>query len=130
MADGAKQGRAAHGLSDLIGPAARSARLHLDLRAAALTGQVRQPAGVAAVPPRWWVDAAGADRGRASGSTPDGEAFKGEHDLIDHQAGRHKAQEALGHGTEWTPTTCTRAADEPVLKADPHRRGSPRNRAG
>ena len=33
-------------------PAAQPAHLHLDLHAAALPGQVRQPAGIAAVPPR------------------------------------------------------------------------------
>ena len=33
-------------------PAAKPAHLHLDLHAAALPGQVGQPAGVAAVPPR------------------------------------------------------------------------------
>ena len=41
--------------------AAQASHLHLDLHAAALPGQVRQPAGIAAVPPRRRMAATGTE---------------------------------------------------------------------
>ena len=80
-------------------PAAQPANLHLDLHAAALPGQVCQPAGVAAVPSRRRVAAAGADWGRDAGPAHDGEVIRGGQHLLDHEVGRHKGQKTLEHGT-------------------------------
>ncbi|GAC1541409.1 MAG: hypothetical protein NVS2B4_20560 [Ramlibacter sp.] len=80
-------------------PAAQAAHLHLDLYAAALPGQVRQPARIAAVPPRRRVTAAGADRGRDARPAQDGDVVRGGQHLIDDEIGRHEGQKALGHGT-------------------------------
>jgi len=80
-------------------PAAKPAHLHLDLHAAALPGQVRQPAGVAAVPPRRRMAATGTEWCGYAGPAYDGEVVRGGQHLIDDEVGRHEGQKALGHGT-------------------------------
>ena len=80
-------------------PAAQASHLHLDLHAAALPGQVRQPAWVAAVPPRGRVAAAGTERCGYAGPAQDSEVIRCGQHLLDHEVGRHEGQKALGHGT-------------------------------
>ena len=93
--------------------------------------------GVAAVPPRRRVAAAGADRGRDAGPAQDADVVRSRHGLVNHEVGRHDGRRRLDTGQHElrgahamcprapdAATTCTEAADEPLFHAYSHERVS------